>query len=133
VHERIREIVAAPQRRVRGLKSSRVASGRSSASSAERSSRPSTPVASTTVAGPTSTSSGRLSAAAAPSKKCSGASMCVPEWTPKSSRLTFATAPSAIAVTRSRCTVGSPGYMTIPSRIGTVMSSSSMSSSSFRA
>jgi hypothetical protein len=44
----------------------------------------------------------------APSMKWSGASMCVPEWTPKSSLLRLAASPSAIVLTRSRCTSGSP-------------------------
>jgi hypothetical protein len=54
--------------------------------------------------------------------KCTGASTCVPECTPKSSLLTFADEPSAIEATRSSRTSGSPGYVTIPVRMGTLMS-----------
>src|SRR6266545_244194 len=105
---------------LRVLKRTRSAS--SSCASASPSSRSVTPVASTTRTGPTSTWRGSVSAAAAPSMKCAGASTCVPVWTPKSSRLTFAAAPSASALTRSSWTVGSPGYVTIPGRIATLMS-----------
>jgi hypothetical protein len=39
--------------------------------------------------------------------KCSGASTCVPEWTPKSSRVKFAASPAAIDAARSIRTTGS--------------------------
>ena len=58
----------------------------------------------------------------APSMKWTGASTCVPLWTPKSSRETLQTAPSAIAIGRSMRTTGSPGNEIIPGRIGTLMS-----------
>jgi hypothetical protein len=46
----------------------------------------------------------------------------VPVCTPKSSRLMLAISPSAIELTRSSRTSGSPGYVTIPGRTGTLTS-----------
>ena len=77
---------------------------------------------STTTQGPTSTSSDSVSTLGPPSTKWSGASTCVPLWTPRSSRLRFTTSPFAIEHTRSSRTSGSPGYVIIPGRTGTLTS-----------
>ena len=86
----------------------------------------SSPVASTTTAGPTSAPSGTPSIPGAPSMKWTGASMWVPLCAPKSSRVTLHTPPALIEMESSVATTGSPGKETIPGRIGTLTSSHSI-------
>ena len=82
----------------------------------------------TTRAGPSRRPSGSSSIPGAPMMKCTGASTCVPVWTPRSSCVTVAGCPCSSACTRVTRTSGSPGQCTMPSRIGTVTSSQPPSS-----
>src|SRR5688572_13142950 len=83
---------------------------------------PGRPVRSTTVAGPTSTSSGSWSTVAPPSRKWAGGSTWVPVWELSRTSDTLAASPSARRKKGVTATGGSPGHDSRPVRTGSVMS-----------